>query len=393
MFIRLLIVLLAVALLAPRALACSCGAWWSPDAVTCRGSARAFAGVVQGYDWPLADSVFGSGPGVRLTVDSVWSGEVPGTVGAVTGFGGGDCGIAPAPGTRFVWCDDAAGHSMVPFDSCGHPAFGEKARSIQADLGPAGAPVASRLRLPDREDLIGFAAVVLAALPRALPYVGAAISALIARRLHTRRPLPLVAPRPRRFAVGLCLLAGAVLAGRLVARHLDPWEALPAVVLGVIVVATVAGCVVAWRGQRRPSRYGGPLGGLVATVATIGAVQVPGVGRLHFPIQPADAVACSEARAQALLAALPPRPKPSFTWATWSWDGPEWTTYTAQTAAWEAEIEALEAASCTDWGLAPMVVRANDDGGACVGFPDGIGGMYWRCAGEVNGWYGYEGFL
>ncbi len=72
---------------------------------------------------------------------------------------------------------------------------------------------------------------------------------------------------------------------------------------------------------------------------------------------------------------------------------PSGTAFNAQITAWEEGVEAQEAASCTDRGLAPVVVKVSDYRGVCVGFPNGIGGRDWSCTGGVNGWYGYEGFL
>ncbi|MBL0218725.1 MAG: hypothetical protein IPQ07_33225 [Myxococcales bacterium] len=144
-----LVVVVAVAVARPAS-ACSCGRFDEVTAESCQGSKRVFAGVVTAYAWPNAldwlvldrsyDAV-----GVELAVDRVWKGEVPDRVFTTTGMGGGDCGIHPEVGTRFVVCDDEAGGAAPDFKLCSRPAF--QAPELEVALGPAHEPgVASSWR-------------------------------------------------------------------------------------------------------------------------------------------------------------------------------------------------------------------------------------------------------
>lgn len=142
-WLALALVVLVVGGAPTRAAACSCGLFDQPTVETCRGSKRAFAGVVAGYAWPsaltrLMQRRSYNAVGVELVVDRVWSGDVPGRVFTTTGMGGGDCGIDPPPGTRFVVCDDDAGAAAPEYHLCGHPAF--DAPELEAALGPSHDP-------------------------------------------------------------------------------------------------------------------------------------------------------------------------------------------------------------------------------------------------------------
>ncbi|CAN5910846.1 hypothetical protein BH11MYX3_BH11MYX3_14830 [soil metagenome] len=134
---RLLLVLVCVVTPPDRADACTCGRWDQPTLESCRTSKRAFAGTVESYRWPASlELMAGWGPeqiDVRLQVERVWSGDVPGQVYSWTGHGGGDCGIAPEPGTRFLVCDDLDDDADPDFDFCSSPAF--DVPMLEASLG------------------------------------------------------------------------------------------------------------------------------------------------------------------------------------------------------------------------------------------------------------------
>ena len=129
-----------LALRARDAAACSCGSWTPVTAETCRTAQRVFAGEVAGYAWfDLGGMLLRrQRVAVDLAVDRVWRGSVSEHVTAYTGHGGGDCGIAPPVGMRFVVCDDRVGDAAPEFAFCSQPAFA--APEIEAALGPATAP-------------------------------------------------------------------------------------------------------------------------------------------------------------------------------------------------------------------------------------------------------------
>ena len=96
-------------------------------------------------------------------------------------------------------------------------------------------------------------------------------------------------------------------------------------------------------------------------------------------------VACSDARARALLASLPPRP---------AWErGTPWEAFHPKLSAWQETVEAAGGQSCADASLAPLRVDVNDTAGVCVGYADGTGGTYWRCSEAEQPYYGWEGPL
>lgn len=134
---------LAVVVCPARAHACSCGSFDPVTAESCRGAKRAFAGVVVDYHWPDPVSRYFmkrsyDAVGVELVVDRVWKGAVPQRLFTTTGMGGGDCGIDPPVGTRFVVCDDEDDAAPPSYKFCDRPAF--YAPEIEAALGPWDAP-------------------------------------------------------------------------------------------------------------------------------------------------------------------------------------------------------------------------------------------------------------
>ncbi len=139
---RLGLVLVGLLVLPDRADACSCGRFSQPTVESCRTAKRAFAGTVESYHWPTSLDLLArrkpSPIDVALRVDRVWTGEVPRQVFAWTGHGGGDCGIGPEPGTRFVVCDDLDDDADPDFMFCSSPAF--DAPELEALLGTWRAP-------------------------------------------------------------------------------------------------------------------------------------------------------------------------------------------------------------------------------------------------------------
>ena len=126
--------------------ACTCGSFEEPTEDSCRGASRVFAGVVTSYrqsDALTSLFIYRSRNAVlvELAVDRVWKGDVPNLVYTRTGRGGGDCGIQPAPGTRFVVCDDQAGDAHPDYELCSKPAF--EAWNLEAALGPWRPPASS----------------------------------------------------------------------------------------------------------------------------------------------------------------------------------------------------------------------------------------------------------
>ena len=132
--------LVLTAMLVPsRASACSCGSFEELTPESCRAAKRVFAGRVLAYRWPDAVERFFlrrsySAVGVVLVVDRVWKGTVPDRVFTTTGMGGGDCGIHPPEGTRFVVCDDEADDDPPAYGFCSSPKF--EAPELEAALGP-----------------------------------------------------------------------------------------------------------------------------------------------------------------------------------------------------------------------------------------------------------------
>lgn len=320
--------------------ACSCGSFDPVTTESCRGATRVFAGTVARYRWPTeyddATSSLLRGRRrrveVELAIDRVWRGEVPSTLVTVTGYGGGDCGIHPLPGTRLVVCDDEADDAPPDFGFCWHPAFDDP--SLEAALGTAHPPVRSFWRpRPSwwREPLLA-------------PLIVVAVFALLGRRgRRASRDAP-VRYRVLLLAMVACAIAtGAMRAIAVVAK-------VPLLAgYGPIALAIVLGGVVGFQGQRRSQRFAGWFGGLAVAVAFAALPVSLGYAPLHLPWDQQAAVACSRQRAEQLLA----RDEPL-----------------------EEEL-AREPYACTDWGLARY--RAVQD---CLAFPDGDGGEWYVCRSE-----------
>jgi hypothetical protein len=133
------VALLVMAIPAPAS-ACSCGRFDELTPESCRAAKRVFAGTVVAYQWPNALERYlirrsSAAVGVVLAVDRVWASSVPDRVFATTGMGGGDCGIHPPVGTRFVVCDDKADDAEPDYLMCSSPRF--EAPGLEAALGPA----------------------------------------------------------------------------------------------------------------------------------------------------------------------------------------------------------------------------------------------------------------
>jgi len=117
--------------------------------------------------------------------------------------------------------------------------------------------------------------------------------------------------------------------------------------------AALFGAFFGFSTQRRGRRG---LRGLAVALLGTAVVLTAGYMRLHAPVQPEDAVTCSEARAAAHLRAFP-RP-----------ENPELRDI--EQGRWERDAPA----ACTDWGLARMSATRE---GPAIGFADGHGGMHW----------------
>lgn len=330
----LCLAILLLALPAP-AEACSCGVFDRPTAESCRGSKRAFAGTVAAYRWPTAyDEALRSvirSPlvEVELAIDRVWRGDVPSTLVGVTGHGGGDCGIHPVPGTRFVVCDDEAAGDPPGYNFCSRPAFEDPV--LEAALGPSSEPARSFWRPRPvwwREPLL-------------VPLIAVALFALLGRAMRPVATEPLRYPR---LLLALIACAGAVIAIRAIA-HVAKLPLLAG--FGPVVLAVIVGAGVAVQGQRTPSRFGGALRGLAAAVAFAALPVSLGYAPLHLPWNQEAAVACSRQRAEAIL----------------SRDEP-------------LEIAlAREPYACTDLGTQRYRIIHE----RCLLFPDGDGGEYAVC--------------
>lgn len=374
---------LLLALLVGAAHACSCGGFWTTTADRCAGSERVFAGTVAGYDWPALYELDWRPVGVRLEVDTVWTGAVPAEVTARTGFGGGHCGLSPAPGTRFLVCDDGVGGAPPSFGFCAPPAFGEYAETVAAGLGAGGPPALVTPRLPGLRDVEATLSSLLGRGALLVPVLPTLFAAGVARVLRSRRPLPAAPARPLRFVLGVGSVALAVLLARLAWGSRDwDWDDLPLRIGAPLILAGVVGAIAGWRGQRRPGRWRDGATALVATGFAVAAIVYAGFVLLHLPVQPPGVVECSDTRAKAFLASLPPKPEWVQGESDRSWEGIK---------AWKEAVEATEPPSgCADWGLSRMIVRVQDFDEPCVAFPDGVGGRYARCAGQDYLYHSYE---
>lgn len=129
--------LLLILLTAPSH-ACSCVALQRASLERCQDSAVVYGGRVAGYQWPSGPSPLSEEVRVGLQVDSVWKGEATERIFTHTGWGGGDCGIHPAPGTAFVVCESKV--RSPHFHLCDAPALGEDAEALMLALGDGAQP-------------------------------------------------------------------------------------------------------------------------------------------------------------------------------------------------------------------------------------------------------------
>lgn len=333
--------LLCIAFLAAFAIptpaeACTCGSFNPLTPASCRGATRVFAGTVARYRWPTAydhatSAFLRRRPiEVELAIDRVWNGEVRSSLVTLTGYGGGDCGIHPLPGTRFVVCDDEADDAPPDFGFCSHPAF--EAPALEAALGTAHEPV--RSFWPAR--------VSWWREPLLVPLTFVAVFALLGRR---GRRAPMGAPvRYRMLLLAMIACAAATVAMRAIAV-LAKVPVLAGV--GPVALAVVIGGVVGFQGQRQPQRFAGWFGGLVVAVAFAALPVSLGYAPPHLPWDQEAAVACSRQRAEEILA----RDEPL------------------------EQALAREPYACTDWGMARYRVVQDH----CLAFADGDGGERYVC--------------
>lgn len=352
--------------LASNALGCSCSRSFVSDLEHCEGSPRAFAATVEGYDWPLLHELPVSRVGVTLSVQTVWAGEVPAIVTTETGFGGGDCGVHPPPGTRIVVCD--RGTHPPSLSWCSQPAMGGEALALGEALGPGRPPTdpspgawaerfAALRTTAERQVLLGF------------PVAAFAVGAVGGGRAARRWPSP--GERfDRRPWLALVCLAALALGARVVAA--GTWELWPWIQV-LLVAVSVVSAGLAWHGQRAAQRYGGRVGGLlVAVVGSLGFGSAC-LGRLHLPVQRPDAVPCSLERARDFLRTLPSEPADA-----------------EARESWERAIRAtVPPRSCVDFGLTHLEVDIWPGLGPVIQFPDGQGGG-WTVLGSGEGAHGWE---
>lgn len=347
-----------------------------------------FAGTVEAVEAPFLLEL-DSRTIVRLKVDTVWRGDPPAALFAYTG---GPCGtITPAPGTPFLACEDDTGDiSWMALGWCGHPRFGE-APEIRTTLGPGHAPTAAPvLRWQwwhTKQVSLSLASVL------ALPLLGTMLGAALGRWDRRRAArAPEAARSPMR---GLLLLAAAIVAARLCLRATLPDDYYmraaasehhgSIVMVATIVIAALVGLWLGYRGQRRPGRHG-PWRGLAVAFIGVGLMLVAGLARLHVPIQPADAVACSAARAREFLRTAPIRQD------TREDEDDEWDqSPTAIAGGAEALRIAYDAVpyACADWGLRRM--RFDPFLKTCLEYEDGLGGIYHQCVDPSEDRYTVEG--
>lgn len=358
---------LAVELAAEPARACSCAGQEETTLERCRSATWAFAGIVESVQAPYPFEL--DGPVVmRLGVDMAWAGEPPA---ALLAYTGGPCGwVMPPPGTPYLVCEDADGFNgeSMAFGYCWTPLFSE-APEIRAGLGPGRPPTASQHLSwqwwRTQEFLLWLAALLV---PPGITTVVGAVSGRVIRRVRGSARAPVR---------GLVALGVFVIAARLVFRAAAPdypWRG-DLVMLATIGLAALVGLWLGFRGQRRRGGWCGVAAALVGA----GSVLLAGFVRLHVPVQPAGADACSEARAREFLRNVPidvdlrdeeeraygPRRSPA-----------------AELARAEGLANAAEAVpyACNDWGLQRMRFEPEQENGPCVDYDDGYGIRYEVCA-------------
>jgi hypothetical protein len=329
-----------------------------------------FAGTVGRYQWPL---LFGQTSEYELEVETVWRGEVTRQIVVRTSTlsGAGSCEYHPTPGERFVVCDNEQGAAEPAVSWCYHPAFGEYAEALAAGLGPGAEPAPAPWRRPwwtEGAQLIAmWRELLLLAGPFAAAFLSAGIGAFVG----------VVWPRPRRtMSVRTLLKVLASIACVVIAARVGLAFAVPEehdrirwVVLGPLALATAVGVVLGFLEVRRGRRA---LRGLFIAFAATATTISAGFVRLHLPVQPANAIACSEARAREHLRGFP----------DWRAHGEDRERYQAAVAEWARRTPA----ACTDWGLSRMHA---DPWFRSLRFPDGRGGQY-AVQGEYPMGYSWE---
>lgn len=358
---------LAVLLAAEPVRACSCGGFEDTTLARCQAAAWAFAGTIVGSEHPYPFEVDGPTVAVRLRVDTVWAGDPPAELLAYTG---GPCGwVEPAPGTPFVLCRDADGFNgeWTAFGSCWHPRF-DAAPEIRAALGPGRpptAPAAVAWQWWRAEEFLWALGIVL--VPVCFSTVLWAGIGRIGRAGVGSARVPV------RVLLGL---AAAVIALRLGVRAAwpDEYGRGEGVAVATVLLAVVVGGWLGFRSQRRRGGWRG----LGAALAGAEAMLLAGFVRMHAPVQPGGALACSEARAREFLRTVP-------IWLDLRDDEAE-DGWGLSPGAAAVRAEGLRLAAeevpyaCFDWGLQRMRFEPEDVDGPCVTYDDGAGARYKVCA-------------
>lgn len=361
---------LALALAPGLAGANSCGGFERPSVERCRTAARVFAGTVEAVEVPFLFEPYDSNSVVRLRVDTVWRGDPPS---ALLAYAGGPFGNGlPAPRWPFLICDDHD-DTWTVVSMCNAPLFGE-VPEIRASLGPGRSPTAPpalEWQSWRTRELLEALAMILV-FPLAAIVLGAGVGWLVRR--HAARPARGGVPIRRVLVLAAALVVARLIAKSVLSEDMRSWY----VGLVVVGLATLVGLGLGYRGQRAPA---GALRGLAVAVLGTGLMLLAGFVRLHFPVQPRDAVACSEARAREFLRTAPidfefDRDDPDY---DYMYPSPAATAYYEE--ALRIAEETLPRA-CTDWGLFRMRFDRHGYRGPCVEFDDALGGSYRMCARE-----------
>jgi hypothetical protein len=364
--------------------ACSCASAAGPTAAQCEASERAFLATVSDVDWPLAHEIALRREPVALTLDvqQVWSGEVPTKVRAWTGFGNGDCGLPLDPGSRVLICDDADGEAPASLRLCGPPATDEYADALARELDRAQGPGGPPERRPAlMAALNGERWVWLANLLPLLAALGATgLGTWLARGARAdglgRGPrLASGSGRVRVFRIGAAC-AGVAVAIRLLGTLFSQGSRggfSPLIFFGPLLAATLLGAVLGFAAGRHPSAFWGRLRGMLIAMACGISVMVIGYAPLHVPIDRPDAAACSIARAEAMLAALP-----------------------ADHLSASVLQEAVDTGPrpCTDWGLGRFETTSHwPSPGVCLRFTDARNSLWLVCrdVDQTTTYHGWNG--